>query len=868
MKDQLQVVRRLNQGVHSLVDVLVPKNYCTQSSEALVVRARREYFQRDESGDSYECLISTYLTYHARGPKTSESVVVESNKSDLALTSIRHSDSLSKYRQRHGLDKLKVVLFEKLAHAASFQGGLSLLCNHIDSRNNVKQKGGFSPQSIEGLDCDFDAQVLKVCKAYPDLNADEVSWLALVSGLNGAWIFDFDQKLFFPSSLVGMDPEGIVFSTGEVDECDTSRVYARCAAEVGGITGLDQGVCHYPFRVEVSTAIRALILLDVSESDLFEKLIEDESLSTLKHGDAMLIKDYLERHLNEFGLSESDLTRPLKELIRANDNQLNARTICGIRTEIVKYFKQVRLANRNGDLYCPADVVKILGTLEYLPDLVRQRQPFEGFLIFYGNTIQFLDQSGEIQEAVPLVEHLRTQVGYYFHDKITSSQRKAQSTQAIFTEISDRIREKNIDEGNCLALDRLQDQILTSHGILVPIHAATMVSRPKNWAEVSIMGTSDGEELGLSLKFGYCELQRIANLLDGFPSAFAKRVRSLSKSRSEYLSVRTFKEGALVEGSYDPNRQNLSLYIPKESPFVDMHSYAFLPIYELIGLNKLGLDPNTRLSLKVFQHSYYHTFVHELMEAVDAETNGALSNAWSKIGPGTGTLSRQELSNTFLTRYGTTSSKEDLCESGAVYALCGEAFRAKAASSSTFRKKYDFLSTLFSIDGGFREFPDEFPDTLHIIAGDPSIPWTDLDRSSFLETLNARNDLLETEIREMYSKQVLSYDAVEAVLDEFESRDQPITVEQATKIAIGRAEEFEQDSDESFRVLRVVRLVRARVRSQMVAFGITVTDAEALFDELCDCIFEKNEVSACAQLCRSGVSLEVAQAIIGKVGLT
>jgi hypothetical protein len=779
---------------------------------------------------------------------------------------IQKRDALAEYRAMHGLDKLREALVNEIVKAASFEEGLEVLADHLNQH----------PEMIRLNKLIFDGELnprQQVQMAYPDLNADEVSWLALVQQVqtpDTPWIGDVPYQPFYPPSLIGIDPAGLVFGHNVVAIDDHGRILPRTAEELTGVTGNDVGLFHYPFRHNVSQGIQALIMLSLNEGDIFAELKEDESVMAMKQGDSLLLRTFLEFAIDRFGLTPADLQLKLIDIVNATTNNFTRDDIESLRKEAAQYLSECDFLDVNGNRQQIQEVVKVFGMLEKIPSFVEQRTPFCGVVMFYAGTVQFVDLHGRLIDSVPIVEHLRNQFGYRIIDSAHDINLRAEATRTVFSEIDEGIRAANIRLDNKMKLDRLQEELLFTHGIVAPIRATSRIEQPQTFGGYFTQMSAESKYVRRFLKFGAQELGEINAVFRTLPALFTRDVCALRKGVLMSYQAQILLTGSMMEGCYNVAEKSICINVPEIGP-EEGQSYSIKLLerlsrsrYRTMGAVSRG---NSELRLKI-AHNYLHTVVHELAESVVAAADDDLMTLWSMIHDTASSKKQVDPQKLHVSRYGTTSLKEDFCESCAVYVLAGKSFRDLAENSQVLARKYEFLKKLFASDGTSREFENRYPHHIYEIVGDPASPWQTLAQKHFAARLIREESMSDRDLRDLETDRVVSYEDVEEIIGRSEAAGEPISREEATRIALENQRNQDVAEDDLRSLNRIFLFVSDRITAVTLEYGVSSSHVDYNIDRVINALIDGNAKSLRGLLRTprdKPVSLKHAQEIVDKL---
>jgi hypothetical protein len=637
-----------------------------------------------------------------------------------------------------------------------------------------------------------------------------------------------------------MDPSGLVFANNAEDIEDHGRITPNSVEELTGVTGHDRNVYHYRFRHNVAEGIKALITLSLNETDIFEQLRNDEAIMAMRQGDSLLVDAFVKLNAQKYGIAPSELHRKVSELVDAPNNSLTKTDVQSIRHEAVDYLLGCRFYDTKGHQQILPEVVKLLGLTERLPDFILKREPFQGSVLFYSGSLQFIDLEGRIVDSIPLVEHLRNRFGYKLRDQVDEVDLRTKVTRALFTEISERIRETNIENDNATELDRLQEEILLQYNITVPIHSTWKLETIKSFGKLYTSQSANDSQFRRFLKFGAFELRQLNTMLNELPSLFTREVSSLRKGSVVFATESILTTGQLLQGCYIRSSKAVVINVPEFGPQTGIDYLEQLVDYTLRKhqgddpLNKIEKDESILLKL---QHDFFHTVIHEFAESVAALGGLDLIVKWSEIDLTASKAARKKPRTMYVSSYAATDPKEDFCECCAVYFLAGETFRRMAAQSPVLAKKYEFMRRLFSHDNTPREYPDRYPHHLYDIVGDPALPREDIHQEHFAVQFQASESRRERDLRDRFSSSLVSFEDVADVINGLERKGMTTTREAAAEMALQKQRELHESEDEVRDNQRMFLFVHDKVLSVAQEYKVACASVEAKIFEVLDAIY-------------------------------
>ncbi len=844
--------------VKRLEDVLLPDTYKVPSDALVVDRARRDYFRRDETG-SYSGIYESYLRLEEQGSSqgTPQLPISEGQphngvshlpaaKEKLALTKALSRDSLEEYRRKRGLDRLRERLVGEIVDLASFKDGLEYLKEHLEEKR-FRTHRKVKPELYMNNDDPLFQEKCFVSRYYPDITADEVSWFSLLKPGN-TLLYDKKAPLFYPPGLRDMDVDGLHFSHGTVSERELDNMKAVNSHVIGGITGVDVDVDseHYPFIHNVAQVMKALLLLKVGDSDLFDRVMRDEDIAPFIRGDALLMRSFSQKSLDD--------------KVELSDHEMDK-----LRGDITGYLQKCKFQNRSDASYRIHDVIKILGMLSRLPRFVEERIPFQGYAMFYANKVEFVRENGEISDAIPLVDYLQQRIAGQFHDRIVSLDKREELTRELFKELQEKIQEKNLKEGNMMLLDVLQERLLTEFGILVPVQAFTSLRKAKDMADFYIRGSTHETYLERTLKFGFHELVKISDSLQALPRSIVSNVKSIRKSMQEYFDLGVFMSGFMRAGEYDVEGKKIEIFLPEYTPAEESKlEFLFADVMAKSRKERRRVAED-RLNEEMYDHYFDHVLLHEIAESLVCNFRAEHWNNWASLTPDASQVALEERGKYFLTYYATKNPKEDFCETFALYALFGRAFREKAKNAPVVKAKYAFMKELLSFDGVVREFSNKYPHPMHAITGNPTKNWETIEKEVILKQLREEQEAILEE-RVYFADEALSYSDVENIIDEHEFQGRSIGREEATRIAQKRQQKTLADENEDYLTRQAVyKKVNEVYLREVTEAGMCIDKAEFGFGDFSHVLLDKTKEDAVSYLMREGVKKRRAKHIVERL---
>ena len=428
--------------------------------------------------------------------------------------------------------------------------------------------------------------------------------------------------------------------------------------------------------------------------------------------------------------------------------------------------------------------------------------------------MNFIDESGEILDSVPIAEHLRYRVSHQFMDRITVLDSKDQILRNLFSEIAKKISDKNLQEEDQMPIDILQDHLL-EQGIFISHQSYAQIEKidPTNYVLRQFISP---ERIIRTTKFSFDELRQIKDIFDSIPPQFRTGVRSIIKKTSPYATtiddILTSTERA---GSYAAEDRLITISLPLETPFSENEDEIMIKYY-LHTKNKEKKKGKIAKALEmvIFKMDLANmlltsTLAHEIGEAVYANNPG-IAYEWNElISNIPKRLSRKRKAEYFLTSYSTKAPNEDFSETFAAYVIFNSQFRKKC-KHPMLKQKYEFMEKIFSTDGVKRRFKDRFKRDMHIVMDPPDIDYEKKYRDQAVrEIFNSEyENLIESRIRaELVAH---SYNDVEEVIAEYEAEGTPISKEEATKIVSERNEETLERIEEEDRNKWVLREIEKK----------------------------------------------------------
>ncbi len=509
-KERKNFPKELKRIIKSLDEIILPDIYKVPSDLETADIARRNYFKLEDMGCSYASIYDEYNRiadpsieqHHSEKPNISSKQEEESKLptkiKEEKLTLSLSRNSLEEYRRKYGLDKLRDKLMDSLVELASFKEGLFYLSEYINNLQENKSKYKYKSlrSDLPNFEKYFDEkdtnykEKLLISEHYPDINADEVSWFSLLKSPKNELIFDLRPNLFYVPALIGMDLDGLYFSDFSISEQDVDSIRSYAPHKIVGLTGYDFESEHYPFIHNVSQTIKAIMLLKLGDSHIFDRILEEEDIIPFRRGDSMLLRNFLSK-------------QELKTEINSLYDVLSLDEIRKVRTEVCDYLQKCKFLNLEERVYKIKDCVKTFGMLSRLPKFVEDKNSFSGYMMFYANNVEFVKENGEIADSVPIADYLRYRIANQFHDRLVSIDKKEQIVMQIFNGLNERIQQKNIREENKMSLDVLQEELLTKFGIVAPVHAYSFLKRFDNFGEFYIVKGIENNFIERTLKFGF-----------------------------------------------------------------------------------------------------------------------------------------------------------------------------------------------------------------------------------------------------------------------------------------------------------------------------------------------------------------------------
>ena len=342
----------------------IPEVFRTPTDPVLYEKARREFDQLNDTGDPFCAVIDTYKRLERDVKKPKKQKPLKKTKStSTALEKVFSRSMLAEHRKKTGLDKLREELVNGLVRLASFERGVEMVYEHLNSPDNTTlAKKDFSGTTVLLGEQDFPQkdEISTISEVYPDMTADEITWLSLTRHKKPNWIYDHFSYVYWPPSLIEMDLDGLIFAHGTIEDQDREKISSTNPWEIGGLTGIDDKTELFHFDPNVAQIIKAILLLSVDDNNLYEKLWSEEDVIPTRRGDEMLLRAFMKK--KRYKISKKDSGKSLQDLVADSSNSFNQDEIEKLRQQITKlYHKSYFDSPHVDDL---VDFVKLIGTLE------------------------------------------------------------------------------------------------------------------------------------------------------------------------------------------------------------------------------------------------------------------------------------------------------------------------------------------------------------------------------------------------------------------------------------------------------------------------------------------------------------------------
>jgi hypothetical protein len=813
--------------LEKLTELAVPPQFRGTTSLAEVQDARR-LFENENAGATFSELHDKYCrcidkimaerlnAYKNKEPSADQSPVPVEPKDPKALAEQKRSlqtvlerNSVEAYRKDHGLDELRENLKKKLVENISYEKGLANLLRYYENnKGRMPMKPIITHPEIEKLN--VPPEVKMINSVYPNLTADEVSWLSLAD-IPKDWLYNKPAYVYYPHALVDIDMDGLKFAMGTIDDRLETGSEASNSFDAGGLTNASHQYQLVPFNHNVAQLIRGIVLLSIDDQDLFGGLWARNNLVPMQRGDSMLLKSFLKNRAERYSLPENFDSATLESLV--GDRKISDEAIGECREAITRYYSGMQV--RKMPLHWVQDFVKLMGMLSRLPKFVEKEDLFRGYAKMYGSGIDFISEDGRIVDSVPFAGHLQHSASYAFQSAIASPDRKNVVMQELLKELQMRVSNVNVGK-NQLAADAVQSEIFEKHGVYVPtgVYSGSHKYDP---VEMYLSKSTDDELVTRTVKFSLDELRIIRDLLGCMPKGAAGNVRAIYKEISDAQTIDTFRTGTVKSGHYDPVKKRIAIALPIESPVISSGEELLMAEIREDKKQKSQLEKNME-NVLCHMECFRHCLLHETGESIYAHLPDDEKRKWLEITA----LPEKSAAKKFLTPYSKEAVNEDFAECFAVYLTHGAEFRKRADAAPIIREKYEFMKRVWCADRQ-REFNDASLLSLSKMHGKPD---DDLNKLSAEEisqrVMRSQNTSLVE--RMIFANTALSYEQ----LAEQAEKDGVSTISGLEKAARKHdASKAAEALEEMSRTQRVRAFVNAKTEKEV--YGLKA-DVETVLD--------------------------------------
>ncbi len=744
MGERAKALQRINQSLvqlKQLSELAIPPIFKGSTELSIVRDAQQQYDNPETANAAYAKLKESYAAQSdvPLSPPEPAAIAALQTSNGFSLQTLLEKNSLEEYRRETGLSQLRDKLKEKLLSNISFEKGIEKLREHLDKRGTSSSADlGDQLKSVDASK--ILPETMKLGVFYPDISAEEVAWLSLTD-IPSQFLFDQSPPFYFPVGIADIDLDGLRLAYGTIDERTENKIVSLSAEKILGLKGISGNYTLARFDHNVSQVLKALVLLSINDQDLYDRIWEEQDVIPLQRGDAQLIKSRLKQDAQRYNLPDNFESLRLEELI---GKHVPYADIDLLRHKVNSYFASSHFENpliKNS-----SDFVKLMGLLSRLPSFVESKIPFNGYVKFYGKTVQFIDSNGSVSDSVPLADHLINNCSYQFHERFSSISTTDEILKGIFQNIRQNIADKVVYKQEC-AVDAVQRSIFEKYNIFVPTSITSQTKKVGvlemyNWHSVS------DTHVERTVKFGLEELLSIKRIFDALPSQALTNISSIYKEISDESTIDAFLSGLVKGGHYELASKKICISLPFETPSVTSE-LEFVMYSAITDKNKKKKMHNLRASTELHKAHFDLTLLHEIGESIWAMISEEKKKEWLAIG------GEDKKPENFLTPYARTSRSEDFCDSFAIYYIRGVDFRARAEKNSLIKAKYEFMNTLWNLDGNKREFSHSINLPLHQIAGKPEDDFTKLSLKERVRTIMKEQDN-ERKVRS--GSAVLSYE--------------------------------------------------------------------------------------------------------------
>jgi hypothetical protein len=631
------------------------------SSELIVNQQRQEHFALLTMGYLQAIGRVSALGKRAEKEHASESYNLIQRLTGTGLIDNEQSDALETVRKQLGLDELRERLLNELRDKVNVEEGFKRLRALFPKKNSLSK-----------------ADEETLLAAFPRLTVAEISLLPLLERVpvlfcSGAPLkspdhaMKKDRSRRIPQFLYARTT-GMAVGTDDLPlDLENVSILELDVFQGLGLTGRRNGEEEVDFEPAVARAIKALVPLCLSNSQLYETVLTEAS-DAAQRAFGMIQHYALQMVLGETDLNllSIDLGTAIQSLPKEQHKQ---------------YLEIVNKIESNLAIGAIFDLSKkrlldtrerfvLLGILSEVPAVICDAPP-SCYVLPFGTSIRFLDETGRVLDQVPMSPMYSRNAVHELHYSAENGRRENEMAHQIYVilrrEMSSQVLERFQRELPLSAAEELAMEFWLKRGTAIEVSGDYNLVRNVNYNQV-LSGRE--QRIVATKKIGFDEAQLITRTLDSLPPSMLAKVLKVRKIWNEPKTLRDRMNGTFTQGQYEFNSRCISL----------MEYYH-------------TLFPDSSVTQRIM---LAFTLLHECGEAVWTTLKPTQTKRWTKI---SWRKKKRKLNEHFLTRYAhTENSKEDFCEHFAAFVVHGSEFMER--KSPPLRQKYQFLAELFAEHAG------------------------------------------------------------------------------------------------------------------------------------------------------------------------
>lgn len=822
--------------VNQFTDLVIPDGFKGSTDLTHATEAHRSFELGEHAGQTISEVLDAYGRNHRIGSRIEENV----NHSEKMLPAktkqlevVLRRDSLEEYRAMHGLDKLRDQLIAGFIDSLSFERGIEMLVELANKHPEIRDKRildiGLGMKSRNQM---TDIEIAQI--TFPDLTAEEVLWISIcrLPKKTDKLLILRDAPFFYPITLSEIDMDGVRFAVGGIDDNLMNLEKSYFASQIVGAVGKQDLYQLLPFDHNYAQVMRAILLLTLHDQDLFHRLWKKNDNTSIRRGDAMVCKAFIQRASHD---SSIDWSKSLEQL--RQEDVVTRVQIDAIRKDVVA-FVETKVKFIDTPIHSLLDFFRLIGMLERNPVFVESGEAFVGYVRMYGAGIDFINERGEIVDTVPLHDHIKLSAAYQFEEQTVEITRDNKVAVRIFEDLRRRAQEKIIEEEYEMYLDRLQRMFLDETRLLIPIASYVHEKKFDTTTFLARKMKSDTRILR-TMKFSWKEFTKLEEVSSQLPNGALDHVASVSKFMSESHSLTALITSHEGMGEYNLQSKGIKISLPIETPIASASSME-LCLELLMGGNRKKYSMQAGAIIK---HELYfvHVFLHEVGESIWAHMPQEYRLIWCSYTPKE--IKDGDHEQYYMTAYSKKAPNEDFCECFALFYVFGDTFRKLAKLYPAIAQKYDFVRQLWSKDQDDVCFHNQSDLPLWSLFHHPNMDLMEEHLKHTLEEEIANDVIMRDHERMFFRKDVISYEELAESIEENEYE----SVEEAVRYR----DTFEEDQavEEFNRALRATRIFN--LKYSILLEGLKVGDL-TIDAVLYDAIDSGDTKSAIARLLEKG----------------